>query len=189
MADIDSIVAAVKDAVSGYQCGEALGLSPDSSGRCACPIHNGRDRNMKLWKDDSRYYCHVCHAKGDAISLVRAVNQCSFWNAVEWLNSAFNLGLPLDRPMDKNAAEAARIAQERRRMEREQQRRIEREKFDHYVDAVKRIGDLESDLEQYRPTKPDQPWDERFCAALRTLPEAKDTAERLAVEVIGTKNA
>ena len=184
MRDLQTITDIIRQSVTAYQIGEALGLKPDYRGRCACPIHAGHDKNMKLWKDESRFYCHVCHASGDGIALVRGVNQCSFWNAVEWLNSAFNLGLPLDRPLDKNAAEAARIAQERRRMEREQRRRIEREKFDQYVDAVKRIGDLESDLEQYRPNRPDQPWDERFCAALRTLPEAKDTAERLAMDMM-----
>jgi len=187
MADIDSIVATVKDAVSGYQCGEALGLNPDSSGRCACPIHNGRDRNMKLWKDDSRYYCHVCHAKGDTISLVQAVNQCSFWSAVEWLNSAFNLGLPLTSQPDKNASEAAQIARKRKQMEREQKQAIDTMMFDLYTATVKLCGDLEADKEQYKPKPTDQHWDKRFCDAMQLLPYAKELAERLAVEVIGRK--
>lgn len=184
MRDTQTITDTIRQSVTAYQVGEALGLRPDRSGRCKCPLHESLRENMKLWQDDRGFYCFQCNAGGDVIKLVQQVQGVSFLQAVEWLNSAFHLSLPLDRPLDKNAIEAARIAQERRRMEREQQRRIEREKFDQYVDAVKRIGDLESDLEQYRPTRPDQPWDERFCAALRTLPEAKDTAERLAMEVI-----
>lgn len=111
-------------------------------------------------------------------------NSCSFWKAVEWLNSAFNLALPLDRPLDKNAAEAARIAQERRRMEREQRKAIERMEFDLYVLAGKLVNDLESDIERYRPRRADDEWDERFVQAVRLLPEAEDVAERLAMEVI-----
>lgn len=169
------------------QIGEALGLNPDGSGRCACPIHAGHDKNMKLWKDESRFYCHVCHAAGDGIALVQSVNQCSFWDAIEWLNSAFHLGLPLDRPMDKNAAEAARIAQERKQREREQRKQIEHMEFDLYCMAVKLVDDLEADKEQYRPRTADEAWDERFCNALRMLPEAKELAERLALNVIGVK--
>lgn len=182
--DIDNVVTAVKQSVTALQVGEALGLRPNRAGFCKCPLHGDHDASLKLYSDDRGWCCFGCHKGGDVIRLVQSVNQCSFLSAVEWLDSAFHLGLPLTGKPDKKAAEASRIAQERRRMEREQQRRIEREKFDQYVDAVKRIGDLESDLEQYRPTRQDQPWDERFCAALRTLPEAKDTAERLAMEVI-----
>ena len=182
--DIDNVVAAVKQSVTALQVGEALGLRPNRAGFCKCPLHGDHDASLKLYSDDRGWCCFGCHKGGDVIRLVQSVNQCSFLSAVEWLDSAFHLGLPLTGKPDKKAAEAARIAQELRRMEREQQRRIEREKFDQYVDAVKRIGDLESDLEQYRPTRPDQPWDERFCAALRTLPEAKDTAERLAMDMM-----
>ena len=182
--DIDNVVTAVKQSVTALQVGEALGLRPNRAGFCKCPLHGDHDASLKLYSDDRGWCCFGCHKGGDVIRLVQSANQCSFLSAVEWLDSAFHLGLPLTGKPDKKAAEAARIAQERRRMEREQQRRIEREKFDQYVDAVKRIGDLESDLEQYRPTRPDQPWDERFCAALRTLPEAKDTAERLAMDMM-----
>ena len=184
MLDLDRIVSAIKESVSAVQAAKMLGLKTDRMGRCHCVWHTDKNPSMKVYEGNRGCWCFACNHGGDVIDLVRQANGMTLIQAIEWLNSAFHLGLPLDRPMDKNAEEAARIAQEQRRMEREQQRRIEREKFDQYVDAVKRIGDLESDLEQYRPTRPDQPWDERFCAALRTLPEAKDTAERLAVEVI-----
>lgn len=184
MRDLAAITDTIRQSVSAYQVGEALGLNPDYSGRCACPIHSGHDKNMKLWKDESRFYCHVCHAAGDGIALVQAVNQCSFWEAVEWLNSAFHLGLPLDRPMDKNAAEAARMAKERKRTEREQKQEIERMEYDLYVLCGRFLDELKADKERYRPRRANDEWDERFVTAVRLIPEVKELAEILAMSII-----
>lgn len=183
--DLRTITETIQESVPAMQIGEALGLNPDSSGRCACPIHAGHDKNMKLWKDESRFYCHVCHAAGDGIALVQSVNQCSFWNAIEWLNSEFHLGLPLDRPMDKNTAEAARRAKERKHTEREQKQAIERMEFDLYVLCGLLLESLEEDKERYRPRSANDEWNERFVNAVRLIPEVKELVEELAVEVIG----
>lgn len=185
--DLATITDTIRQSVSALDAGRELGLRPDRSGRCKCPLHESLRENMKLWQDDRGFYCFQCNAAGDVIKLVQFVNGCSFPSAVEWLNSAFHLCLPLDRPMDKNAAEAARIAQERRRMECEQKQAIERMEFDLYVLAGKMVNDLESDIERYRPRRADEEWDERFVKAVRLLPEAEDVAERLAMEVIGKK--
>lgn len=187
MKDVATITDTIRQSVTAYQIGEALGLRPDVNGRCACPIHNGKDHNMKLWKDDSRYYCHVCHAKGDDIALVQAVNGCSFWDAVKWLDGAFHLGLPLDKPMDEKAQEAAQMARKRRKAEREQKQAIDTMMFDLYVDAMKLCGDLEADKERYAPQPDDAAWDKRFCDAMQLLPYARLLADRLAVDVIGRK--
>lgn len=187
MRDLATITDTIRQSVSAYQVGESLGLNPDYRGRCACPIHAGHDKNMKLWKDESRFYCHVCHAAGDGIALVQSVNQCSFWNAVEWLNSVFHLGLPLDRPMDKNAAEAARMAKERKQTEREQKQAIERMEFDMYVLCGRLLDELETDKERYRPRMANEEWDERFVNAARMIPEVEAMAEELAMKVIRRK--
>ena len=188
MRDLATITDTIRQSVSAYQVGEALGLNPDGSGRCACPIHAGHDKNMKLWKDESRFYCHVCHAAGDGIALVQAVNQCSFWQAVEWINSAFHLALPLDRPLDKNAQKAAENARKRKQEERERRKAIERTEFDLYVTVGKFLADLENDKEQYRPRTATEPWHPKFATACKLIPEVKELVEELAVEVIGVKN-
>lgn len=187
MRDLATITDTIRQSVSAYQVGEALGLNPDYRGRCACPIHSGHDKNMKLWKDESRFYCHVCHAAGDGIALVQAVNQCSFWNAIEWLNSAFHLDLPLDRPMDKNAAEAARRAKERKQAEREQKQAIERLEFDLYVLCGRLLDELEADKERHRPRRANEEWDRRFVNAIRMIPEVEAMVEELTLRVIGVK--
>lgn len=185
--DLATITDTIRQSVSAYQVGEALGLKIDKNGRCACPVHNGRNYNCKLDKGDRGFHCFKCGAGGDCIKLVQEVQQCSFLSAIEWLNSAFHLGLPLDRPMDKNAQETAEIARKRKQMEREQRRGVERMEFDLYCIVGKFLADLENDKEQYRPRSADAEWDERFVTAVRLIPEVKELADRLAVEVIGRK--
>ena len=185
--DIDNVVSAVKQSVTALQAGEALGLRPNRAGFCRCPLHGDHDASLKLYSDGRGWCCFGCHKGGDVIRLVQSVNQCSFLSAVEWLNSAFNLGLPLDSKPDENAQKAAQIARKRKQEERERQLAIDAMMFDLYVDTVKLCGDLEADKEQYKPKPTDQDWDKRFCDAMQLLPYAKELANRLAVEVIGRK--
>ena len=64
---------------------QALGfmVSPRTR-RCACLLHGGNNRSAFSWTDNL-WYCHVCHAGGDRIHLVRAVRDCSFHEAVGFL--------------------------------------------------------------------------------------------------------
>lgn len=185
MRDLSTITDTIRQSVSAYQAGEALGLKIDKNGRCACPVHNGRNPNCKLDKGDRGFHCFKCGAGGDCIKLVQEVQQCSFLSAVEWLNSAFHLGLPLDRPMDKNAAEAARRAKERKQTEREQEQAIERMEFDLYVICGRLLDSLEATKERYRPRRANEEWDERFVNAVRMIPEVEELAERIGMGVIG----
>ena len=185
--DIDNVVSAVKQSVTALQAGEALGLRPNRAGFCRCPLHGDHDASLKLYSDDRGWCCFGCHKGGDVIRLVQSVNQCSFLSAVEWLNSTFNLGLPLDSKPDENAQKAAQIARKRKQEERERQRAIDTMMFDLYVDTVKLCGDLEADKERYRPRTASEEWDERFVNAVRLIPEVKEMAEDLAVSVIGVK--
>ena len=92
--DIREACAMVRNAVSAIEVGKALGLNVDRHNRCSCPFHNGQDRNMKLYEGNRGYYCFVCHKGGDCISLVRGVvPECSYVDAMWWINDQFKLGL------------------------------------------------------------------------------------------------
>ena len=122
--------------VSAREAGKRLGLDVDGHGRCACLVHNGHDRNCKLFEGDKGFYCYVCHESGDVIKLVQTVLNCTFPEAVKWLSDEFRLGVDIDAPVDR---EALRRARKRAKKRRELEARIKRHNakiYDHYLDAV-----------------------------------------------------
>ena len=86
--------------------------------------------------------------------------------------------------MDKNAQEAAEIARKRRQMEQEQKEALDRAAFDLYTAVCKLVNDLEADIQRYRPEKPNAWWHRKFVGALKLLPEAKEAANALAMELM-----
>lgn len=187
MTNLDSAIDTIKQTVSAIDAARALGIKVDRTGKCCCIFHADKHPSMKLYDGNRGFYCFVCHKGGSVIDIVQQANGCTFRTAMEWLDSAFHLGLCVDRPMDKNAKFAAEIARERRRMERAWQEALDRAEFDLYTAACKLVNDLEADIQRYRPTRPNEWWHTRFCKALKLLPEARETADRLALEVIGKR--
>lgn len=187
MGNMAALTEDVRDRVSAFEAGKALGLSPDRYGRCACPVHHGTDRNCKLWKDNLGWYCYVCKTGGDVIRLVERVNGCSFPDAVEWLNSTFGLGLPLDKTDSPERRKDAEMAKKRRQIERELRQAVRDEVFETYLNAGDLVGQMERDAEAYRPVRWDEEWDDRFVAALRFLPEAREMAAEAGMMTIGVK--
>lgn len=188
MRDYTEMTDTVRDKVSAYEAGKVLGLNPDRYGRCACPVHHGTDRNCMLWKDNRGWYCYVCRTGGDVIRLAERVLECSFPEAVEWLNSAFQLGLPLDREYNPDERRDAQIAKKRRQIERELKEAIRAELFETYLNAGDLVGRLERDAEEYRPVRWDEAWDKRFVTALRLMTEARELAAEASLEAIGSRD-
>lgn len=172
-----------KQAVSASEVADALGLSPDRYGRCACPIHGGKDRNMKLFSGERGYYCFVCHAGGDVIDLVRRVNGCGLREAVAWLDGAFHIGLNIDAPEDKERQRAVQRAIQRRR-ERRREQELERIALHNtQLDALSLGMELDELIEAARPHRYSEEWSDAFCAALKAREELKQIEEELAVMV------
>ena len=185
MRDIQTITDTIRQSVTARDAAQALGILVDGHGRCACPAHNGKDRNMRLYPGDGGFHCFVCGASGDVIRLVEIVLSCTFQEAVRWLDSAFGLGLELPGASDTKRSEAAQIALKRKRMRREQDRQIDQMLFDLYVMSGILLNGIEADAVRYRPVRPYGDWDRRYAEAVKMLPEAMELNERLAVEVMG----
>lgn len=173
----------IRQSVTALEVGEALGLRP-VHGRCPCPFHNGKDANLRLSSDGPAFYCFVCHVKGEIVKLVRQVKGCTFPEALAWLNSAFNLGLPINQPMNYEALKAAQMATERRTAEHENEKRLEALQFDAYLTLGQIVNGLERDALDYRPKHPNDAWDPRFTFALQMLPEMREAAREASAYVI-----
>lgn len=174
----------IRESVSAFKAGQALGLNPDSTGRCACPIHGGKDRNCSLDKGTRGYHCFVCHSGGDVIALVRDTLKCSFPEALEWLNSTFKLGLDIYAPKTKNDIKALKTARMASALRRENEQALSLLEWDAYVLALRMKTELEADL-RAGPDHPYRPWPARFKRAAEQLPQLNDMIERMEIEIYG----
>ena len=111
--EIREISDAIRNAVSAIDVGKALGLNVDMHGRCSCPFHSGKDRNMKLYDGNRGYYCFVCHKGGDCISLVQGVvPDIGYVDAMWWVNDQFGLGFRQkhEKPSIRQRAARAKVS-------------------------------------------------------------------------------
>lgn len=115
--DMRYVCDVIRGSVSAYDAGKMLGLAPGHDGRCRCFFHGGDRKNLKLYGPGKGYYCFVCHEHGDVIRLVMGYSKCSFMEAIEWLNDAFQLHLDLQR--DDPYSRRRRAESYARRRERE----------------------------------------------------------------------
>ena len=53
--------------------------------RGLCPFHQEHTPSFVVYADQRRYHCYGCGAKGDAIAMVRAMEDLDFHDALRWL--------------------------------------------------------------------------------------------------------
>ena len=79
---------------------QACGLRLCESGKrltahCPCPGHEDEHPSVKFYRQNHkghwRWKCQACGGGGDNIQLVQTVRQCSFPDALRWLQDRFNL--------------------------------------------------------------------------------------------------
>ena len=74
-------------------------------GRCACPIHHGKDANMAV--KDRWFRCFRCGASGTVIDLQMALSGSDFGCAVRELDALFGLKLEPKKPSEALRARLA----------------------------------------------------------------------------------
>lgn len=143
--------------------------------RMRCPIHHGKDRNLRIYPKS--YYCWVCHAHGDVIQFVMSVMGLSFQDAMQRIDDDFGLGLPIGaEPSD---AERHRLDKLNRKIE--EHRRLEDARLSD-AEARERmtagwVGLLHQVEIICREKAPKTPWDEwsdDWCEAMRVRTELNE---------------
>lgn len=176
----------IKDMVSAVDVGQAMGLEI-RHGRCQCPLHGGHDFNCRLYPGNKGFYCHVCKQGGDVIKLAQQYYGTSFKDTVAWFNDTFHLGMDIDSPLSPDAVKQAEIAQRKRDEEREFREWKDRMGFDLALTADRLVRILEWQRDRNTPKTPDEPWNPKFCEAVRLLPYARRFAEDCMFKCIEVK--
>ena len=148
-----NIFTAIKAAVTTKQAAETYGLKVNRNGMTYCPFHEDRHPSMKV---DERYYCFGCHETGDVIDFTARLFGLTPYDAAQKLAWDFHIDPTTPPPpaagaMKKQAVQA---------------------KQDESL-CMKVLVDYEATLrrwkEQYAPSSPDAPWDDRFVEACKML--------------------
>ena len=189
MSEIDRLAVitdTINKSISAYEIGNVLGLEMKNN-RCKCPIHQGNDYNCVLFKDKRGYYCHVCHVSGDCINLVEEVvfggkQKGTFPQAIRWVNDTFGLGLNIDSPTDEKRLKQAKNRLKRKREDVDFKKRVEKLDYDMYLSLSARLTQLENQRDDNRPRRYSEEWNDKFCEAVRMIPEVKRYMDYFAIQ-------
>lgn len=178
----------IKNSVSALDVANTLGLNVDTHGRCSCPFHAGKDRNLKLFPGNRGYSCFVCHESGDVIRFIRQYYcDMSFKDAISWFNSTFNLGLDIGKKIDPAEQKRAENALKMRKEAHELSEWKQQMQFKLFLLADQILEILEKQRDEFAPRTPDENWNQLFCNAIRTIPAAKMFAENCMMKCIKEK--
>jgi len=173
----------IKETVSALDVGQAMGLEI-RHGRCKCPIHVGQDYNCVLYSGNRGFYCHRCKSGGDIIQFVQQSQGMDFRTAINWINDTFHLGLDLDGRIDEDKRRQAEMAQILRKNAIEQQEMKDRMSFGVMLMADRIVERLEDIRDRNVPRTPNERWNDAFCDAIRSLPEAREFADDCMMDCI-----
>ena len=148
-----NIFTTVKAAVTTKQAAEYYGLKVSRNGMTCCPFHEDRHPSMKV---DERYYCFGCHETGDVIDFTAKLFGLTPYEAAKKL--AWDFHIDPNTPQPPVAAAMKKQAVQDRQDE---------------AFCMRALVDCEATLrswkEQYAPSSPDDPWDDRFVEACNML--------------------
>lgn len=106
----------VKDRVTVPMLLERYGVKLRRDGRCACPIHHGKDSNMAV--KNKWFRCYRCGASGTVIDLQMALAGSGFIEAVGELDAMFNLNLAPSKPSERISARLAIAGHKKNKLDR-----------------------------------------------------------------------
>lgn len=172
----------VKDRVDIVDAAQRYGIQVVRGGKAHCPWHTDKTPSLSFYKDNSRFHCFSCGAGGDVIDLVGMLLDLPAVDAVRELNSAYHLGLDLDKP---ESPETVRKAIRERRLRQKQQEIFRQWEKGSFLILSGYLHALRDWKRCYAPVSPDRLPHPRFVEALGRL----DYLEYLLNEVYvnGTK--
>lgn len=74
-----------------------------------CPFHSEKSPSFTVFVGSQSYYCFGCHAGGDAINFVRAVEHLDYVDAVKFLADRVGMTVPQEEGSRESAAQRADI--------------------------------------------------------------------------------
>ena len=154
-------IESIKANVAPADAAKRYGLSVQRNGMARCPFHNDTHPSMKLY--DDHFYCFACGAHGDVIDLTAKLLGLNFKETVHRLAVDFGIS-PNDDPPAAVKPQRPHVSQFRR------------DELLCLSTLTKYERLLRFWKQEYAPSVPDAPIDDRFVEACQML----ETIEYLA---------
>ena len=173
----------IKNNISALDVAEVMGWDV-THGRCKCPIHNGGDKNCRLYPGNKGFHCFSCGASGDVIKLVQDYYKTSFRKTVSWFNDTFHMGLNLKSTITTEQRRQAENAQRMRKSATEHREWKSHMEIEVAMAADLIVEALEEQRDMNVPKTANERWNPQFCEAVRMMPEAQRFAEDCMMDCI-----
>lgn len=159
--------AIIKERVSTREVLEAHGIHVGRMGLAKCPFHADRNASLKVYSDPARgWHCYSCHAGGDVIDFVMRMHGLDFMGAMERIDDAFHLGLPIRQRATQEEARQFREDIQRRKEERERKKAAREAAETAYFAAFETWLRNESIIAEEAPRGPFDAMSEAFIYAI-----------------------
>ena len=129
----------IRNRVTASEALPFYGLTVDRAGFCKCPFHQGDNTgSLKIYTGSRGWHCFACGAGSSVVDFVMQYFGLSFLDAQRKINDDFGLGLPIDKPLNRQEQiyAANRIRKQREAMqERERKAQALRDAVDRALSA------------------------------------------------------
>jgi len=138
------------------------GYTPNHAGFIICPIHNEKTASLRVYSGQGGWHCFGCNTGGSVIDFVMHIFGINFRQAIERIDSDFNLHLTEHKA---SRAEIKRHNAERAEKER---KRAEFERL--YLEKLKQHREYIHTLKTQKPINEDGTPNAVFMHALKEQP-------------------
>lgn len=160
----------IKQNISMHDVLARYGLKLNRRGAMCCPFHREKTPSFKVYQNGKKFHCFGCGADGDVISFAMKYYGITYGQAITRLASEFGIPIVGGRPL--NIKERVKI-QETRQKRKQEEEFLEAEQnrlFDVWVNACDEVERLKNEIVEFAPKAVGEPYDERYCKALKLLP-------------------
>lgn len=159
----------IKQNISMYDIVDKYGLKLNRRGAMRCPFHREKTPSFKVYQNGKKFHCFGCGEDGDVVSFVMKYYGISYGQALTRLSCDFGLSIGERKLTVKERIKIQESRQKRKQEEDFMESEFNR-LFDVWMLACDEVVRLKNDLTKYAPKVLGEPYDERYCEALKMLP-------------------
>lgn len=135
--------------------------------RIPCPIHNGKDYNLHF--TDKVYHCFVCNDGGDIINFIQHIFGLDFIDAIEKLNTDFNLQLPIAGKLTARQKHDMQMQAAKAVLKRRHEKAEQKAYDDKYNELWDEYARLDCNRMDYAPKNPNEEFNPLYIEAIMKI--------------------